>query len=184
MLNHGRLLQPQFVRNAMSNLTLRFLALFIKRRSAYVSVLIIMVLGTPTVAAGQDITVLQGHPGKVRVVAFSPDGTMLAAGSGVTITLWDVASRQQIATLEGHTGKVWSVAFSPGGETLASGGQDTTVRLWDIASREEIITLRAHEHWVLSVDFSPDGTTVASAERDVRRHHGSDLVYAGIRAGR
>lgn len=97
----------------------------------------------------------------VESVAYSPDGTMLASGSG-RIKLWDVSARRDIATLEGHTGTVHSVAFSSDGTTLASGSSDETVKLWDVTTKENIATLEGHKSWVSSVTFSPDGTTLAS----------------------
>ena len=45
----------------------------------------------------------------ISSVSFSPDGAVLALGSGYnTVELWDVATRTNIATLEGHT---WWVYF-------------------------------------------------------------------------
>ena len=67
----------------------------------------------------------------VYSVAFSPDGNMIACGSGDgAVHLWDVHTGEQIATLAGHLERVWSVAFSPDGKTLASGSDDGTVLLW------------------------------------------------------
>ena len=52
----------------------------------------------------------------VYSVAFSPDGTRLAAGCrDNTIRLIDVAHRQQVAELRGHTDYVHAVAWSPDG---------------------------------------------------------------------
>jgi WD40 repeat protein len=69
----------------------------------------------------------------VYSVAFSPDGTILASGSGDhKIKLWDVATGKEQATLKGHTGGVYSVAFSPDGTILASGSLDGTIKLWGV----------------------------------------------------
>ena len=104
-------------------------------------------------------------------MAFSPDGTMLAAGDGGnfgnagTVKLWDVVTKENIATLEGHSGPVTSVAFSPDGTTLASGSTRSTIKLWDVATLTNVATIDAG-HWkqstVTSVAFSPDGTILAS----------------------
>ena len=80
-----------------------------------------------------------GHIGWVRAVAFSPDGTTLAANSDDnTVFLWDIASQKQLATLKEHVDpsvfsgafSVRSVSFSPDGTLLASGAEDGTVLLW------------------------------------------------------
>ena len=59
---------------------------------------------------------LEGHSDPVNSVAFSPDGSRLASGSGdSTVRVWNVATGQVEQTLEGHSGLAYSVAFSPGG---------------------------------------------------------------------
>ena len=68
--------------------------------------------------AGQIGGPLTGPPASARsdAVAFSRDGTTLAAGSGDgAVRLWDVATRRQIGgPLTGHAGPVDAVAFEPG----------------------------------------------------------------------
>ena len=117
------------------------------------------------VASRKLLATLQGHTDQINALAFSPDGTTLASGSGNiriysednTVRLWDVADRKQIAIRKVPGDGVWSVAFSPDGTILAWGAGAIT--LWDVASRRKIATLEG----VTPVMFSPDGATLASA---------------------
>lgn len=94
-------------------------------------------------------------------IAFSPDGQMLASGSGnQIIKLWDSASGQLLKTLAGHGAGIYSVAFSPDGRILASDGGD----LWDVASGQLVRTLTEPNGWIGSVAFSRDGRTLAAKE--------------------
>jgi WD40 repeat protein len=75
---------------------------------------------------------LHGHTNAVNVLAFSPDGLILASASNDrTARVWESSTGRLIATLHGHPSWVWSLAFSPDGEVLASGGYDGTIKLWD-----------------------------------------------------
>ena len=52
----------------------------------------------------RDHPTLTGHTNGVSAVAWSPDGTRLATGSGdETARIWDPATGQTTATLTGHT---------------------------------------------------------------------------------
>jgi WD40 repeat protein len=111
---------------------------------------------------------LIGHTNIVYSVAFSPDGKILASGSGdKTIILWDVATQQPIGQpLTGNTGNTSSsngLVFSPDGKTLASGSASYAIILWDVATRNPIGELpMGGTDWVNCLAFSPDGKTLAS----------------------
>jgi WD40 repeat protein/transcriptional regulator with XRE-family HTH domain len=105
--------------------------------------------------------------GNVLCVAFSPDGTLLAAGmADGEIRLWRVSDRKQQWVLQGHRDWVRSLAFSPDGALLASGGDDQTVRIWELQRGTCQQTLAAHTGRVLAVAFSPDGALLATGGED------------------
>jgi serine/threonine-protein kinase len=130
-------------------------------------------LRTFSKARPKELGLPQVHQGGVHSLAFSPDSSLLATGSGSLdglIFLWDVRGEDPapIAALRGHTAPVEALAFSPDGRLLASAGTDRIVRLWDITPKgaEERATLKGHTDTVKTLAFSPDSRVVASAGQD------------------
>jgi WD40 repeat protein len=101
----------------------------------------------------------------VTSVAFSPDGSRIAAGSlDGTIKILDSGGKD-LFTLKGPEG-VWAVAFSPDGKHLATAGWDVTIKIWDLQSRKAIRSITASEKTITSLVFSPDGQRLASGGLD------------------
>jgi WD40 repeat protein len=112
------------------------------------------------------VRLVSGHEQELRPLAFSADGTLLAAGSpDGTIHLWDVATGQEERVIKTPQFPATSLAFAPDGKTLASGG-DSLVHLWDAAKGDELFPLPRHRGKVIGLAFAPDGKWIASAGQD------------------
>jgi WD40 repeat protein len=116
------------------------------------------------VATGTEQRRWEGYKTAIFTVAFSPDGTVLAAGSGTpsgsiddAVRLWAIGTGSMGATLRERQ-SVWSIAFSPDGKTLAS-GNGAGITLWDLETKRQE---HLGEGPARSVAFSPDGTLLAS----------------------
>jgi len=110
-----------------------------------------------------------GYAGKVRSIAFSPDGKMIAAIGDLEdkIKLWDTTTGEQTRAPEGLTTGVYCIAFSPDGKLIAGGLAiyGRRPRVWNTASGKLLRSfsdLRDTHPDVYSVAFSPDGKRIAS----------------------
>jgi hypothetical protein len=120
-------------------------------------------------------TLASGSDWWVYAVAFSPNGSILASGSGDNdpdagssdglVQLWEITGTR-IATLTVTNCGAGSLAFSPDGSTLANVTGDGAIRLWKVDTRASAAVLTAASHKAQCIAFSPDGGTLASGNRD------------------
>ncbi len=103
----------------------------------------------------------------VASLAFSPDGTMLAAGCyDAVIRLLDAGTGKEMRSLEGHGNVAYALAFSSDGRVLASGSFDKTVRLWETFSGLPIAVYAGHQGPVSAVAFLRNGRKIFSGSAD------------------
>jgi WD40 repeat protein len=110
--------------------------------------------------------VLIGPSGVVTALAYSPDGSTLAAGySSGAIQLWDLASHAVISVTSFGAAPL-ALSFADGGKLLEAAGA-ATVGTWNLASHAAISTRPlASPARGSAVVFSPDGSTLATGGSD------------------
>jgi len=109
----------------------------------------------------------QGDP--VVMLAFSPDGTMLAwLTEDNTLRLSNASTGKVLRQWPGPPNTVYSsFAFSPDSRMLALACQkEKEIPLYDTFTGKEVRRFVGHQEGVCSVAFSPDGRMLVSAARD------------------
>ncbi len=123
--------------------------------------------------------------GPVLRLAFSPDGTLLAAAVSVPskegldpceVELWETATRKRIGTLQGHVLDIEAVDFSPDGKLVATGSSDATAIIWDVASRRPKATINSRTLEQTAV--SQFSKSCGDGERDTRLAHIEAVAFS------
>ena len=116
---------------------------------------------------GASIGSLPGSGERMSAVAFSPDGSLLAAADNGAAQLWNMETGRTWHPLIGHRQPVTDVAFSPDGRLLGTASADRTARLRDVAAGGTTLQiLTGHTDKVLGLAFSPDGRLLATVGED------------------
>ncbi|HTT92001.1 MAG TPA: hypothetical protein VMF65_20770, partial [Acidimicrobiales bacterium] len=103
--------------------------------------------------------------GAVYKVAFSPNGSLVAATDGSGVVLLDSASGQKNGRVP-VTSSVEAVAFNPSGTLMATGDDQGAVQLWATSSLQQTGPTMEDGSIVYGLAFSPSGRSLASAGFD------------------
>jgi WD40 repeat protein len=129
---------------------------------------------------GQVVATLDGADGRVKSVAFSPDGNLIAANSGKDVVVWSLSGSgapkstpaavaqapaagdhsHPFLELKGSKDKLRAAAFSLDGTSIAGGGADSKVYFWDLKTGGQTNSFDSKSE-IYIMHYSPDGKTLA-----------------------
>ncbi len=118
---------------------------------------------------------LEGNPGGIEALSFSPDGQWLASGSRGAICLWQKTNRDQFQQVQRlgvqrPTMAITTITFSSDSKWLASAYTDRSISVWRAGPRgwyqETVLPARSLKR-IFSIAFSSDGQWLAAAADDL-----------------
>jgi WD40 repeat protein len=113
---------------------------------------------------------LDGPGIDLSAVAFSPDGTQIAAaGRAGTIRIWNVANGAAMVDIQASARRISALVFSPGGRQLAAGGDDRSVRVFDPASGKVVSALPQQPGGIRTLQFCGEKRLAAGDTENVIR---------------
>lgn len=104
-------------------------------------------------------------------VAFSPDGTLLAAAEPAgKVHVWRASDWHMVEEFNIERGLTALVAFSPDGKTLASTARGNKVWFWKVANWTPLPTLTISDDGANAMQFSPSSRLLATGGDDEEVH--------------
>ena len=109
---------------------------------------------------------------RVLALDFSPDGKLLAVGSGEPsrsgqVSIWNVEDGTRITNLnQPHDDTVFALAFSPDGRFLASASADRMMKVFRVADGQFVRAFEGHTHHALDVVWRANGKQLATSGAD------------------
>ena len=112
--------------------------------------------------------------GRVRNMAFSPDGVYLTVATKIGLWWYELATMQPVALWETERGMVSAISFSHDGKWIATGNDDGITKIFDVQKgvslAEKERKTSARQLGVSHLAFSPDKQWLA-INRHQRRCH-------------
>lgn len=108
--------------------------------------------------SGDSLAVFEGLQGFSSDIAFSPDGSKIAAYSyDGNIRILKISTQSERILVSDHVASGDQVLVSPDGNTLATGGFERSIRHWSLETGELLDNLYLHNQDVLAMAYNADG---------------------------
>jgi WD40 repeat protein len=101
----------------------------------------------------------------ISAIAVSPDGQLVAIGSGQELTIASSQSGETLRTFPDHQTTINRLVFSNDNRILASADETGAIKLWDLANGQLKVTFSTGGK-VTAVRFAPGDRTLATAGED------------------
>jgi WD40 repeat protein len=111
-----------------------------KNKIAFFTFLILF--GILKIAVAQkfkNIQTLTGHPGKIEVITYSPDGKyLISSDSKGVIIFWDILNQKQIQKIQAHDSKISNISFNKRGNLMLTATENGDLKIWDWRKYKEL----------------------------------------------
>jgi WD40 repeat protein len=119
---------------------------------------------------GELLGVLPFPEGRVQVLKFSRNGSILLAGGGRggqsgRVVLFDVKTGKRVGEVGDELDVVLAADINDDHTLVALGGPRRIVRVYSVAEGTVEYEIRKHTDWIYALEFSPDGVLLATADR-------------------
>ncbi|MES2838158.1 MAG: hypothetical protein V4667_11580 [Bacteroidota bacterium] len=87
----------------------------------------------------KNIQTLTGHPGKIEVITYSPDGKyLISSDSKGVIIFWDILNQKQIQKIQAHDSKISNISFNKRGNLMLTATENGDLKIWDWRKYKEL----------------------------------------------
>lgn len=115
--------------------------------------------------AGGLVAAFKAPEGTVAGIAFSPDGTKIAAAHYNGVTAWDLTGDQTAPLSFAWNGAHTAIAWSPDGRYIVTATQDNELHTWDLETGSDM-RMSGYPAKVRTLSFTADSAFLAAAGAD------------------